>query len=57
VLTPFPAHLSEQTLAAMKKSFDAVESEQIGVGEHERFYRMIAALERVYIEEASCPCA
>ncbi len=50
-------HLSKQTLAEMKERFDRVESEQIGIGEHERFHQMIAALEKTYIEGVSCPCA
>ncbi len=43
-------HLSENTLAAMKKGFDTIESEKIGSGKHAQFHQMIEELEKRYLQ-------
>lgn len=42
-------HLPEDHLAEMKKGFDKIESEKIGIGTHARFHQMLNEFERIYL--------
>jgi len=42
-------HFSQSTASALKQGFDRIESEEIGVGRHEEFHRMLGRLEKVYL--------
>jgi hemerythrin-like domain-containing protein len=42
-------HLSQGQLAELKKGFDRIEKDKIGVGRHEAFHQMLDALERIYL--------
>ena len=43
-------HLSQDTLSELKKGFDRIETEEIGVGRHDEFHRMLHNLEKVYLQ-------
>lgn len=43
-------HLSQDTLSELKKGFDRIETEEIGVGRHAEFHRMLENLEKEYLQ-------
>jgi hemerythrin-like domain-containing protein len=43
-------HLSKNTLSELKKGFDRLETEEIGIGRHAEFHRMLENLEKEYLQ-------
>ena len=43
-------HLSKDTLSELKKGFDRLETDEIGVGRHAEFHRMLERLQKVYLD-------
>jgi len=43
-------HLSKDTLSQLKKGFDRLETEEIGIGRHAEFHRMLENLEKEYLQ-------
>ncbi|MDZ7582193.1 MAG: hemerythrin domain-containing protein [Deltaproteobacteria bacterium] len=43
-------HLSKDKLSELKKGFDRLETEEIGIGRHAEFHRMLENLEKVYLQ-------
>jgi hemerythrin-like domain-containing protein len=43
-------HLPERQLAEMKHGFDKIETEKIGVGQHESFHKMLDSFKTLYLQ-------
>ena len=43
-------HLPKDTLSELKKGFDRLETEEIGIGRHAEFHRMLENLEKEYLQ-------
>jgi hemerythrin-like domain-containing protein len=43
-------HLSKDTLSELEKGFDRLETEEIGIGRHAEFHRMLDNLEKEYLQ-------
>ena len=43
-------HLSKDTLSELKNGFGRIETEEIGIGRHAEFHRMLENLEKVYLQ-------
>jgi hemerythrin-like domain-containing protein len=43
-------HLPKDTLSELKKGFDRLETEEIGIGRHAEFHRMLENLEEKYLQ-------